>query len=120
MVAFPEDPTGALRRLRGDPLSTSPADSWLGARAAGEKVTVVVSVKNWAAQEIRLLGIRSCACSVANEFPIRIPPHGAVDVKLETRFPARAGDFAGRFEFFTDDKSQPLVVGRFAGRAVMD
>ena len=116
-AVFHDDPLGTLARLRGEPLSVSPAESWVGTGVPGEEATFTASVTNGSKKEVRLLGLRSCACSVAEEFPIAIPAGGAGHVTVRIRFPAGPGEFAGRFAFFTDDKSQPLVAGRFSGRS---
>jgi hypothetical protein len=65
----------ALARLRGEPLGVTPPVLDFGAGKPGDQLTVIVTIRNWTTEPVRLIGGTSdCVCISTLDLPMRIEP----------------------------------------------
>lgn len=110
-------PAAALARLRGDELTVSPGYLDFGTLSAGDRRDVTLTVSNWSAAPVRLIGGTSdCTCTTLSDLPITIPPGGRADVTVTMVAPASAGALTRTVVLRTDHAGQPMVRVRLGGR----
>lgn len=88
-----------------------------GEESVGAVKRFSVTVTNSSSRDIRILGGSvSCSCTTTQNLPVTVPADGEVVVEIELKFRGTPGQFEHRFEFFTDDKTQPKLHGVIVGR----
>jgi hypothetical protein len=112
-------PSVALNRLRGESLVVSREVTDLGPLVRGTVREFQIQVRNQTDRSIRIEGgTADCAVSATDDLPLVVPPRGARNLRIRIALGGRPGPFQRAFVLFTDDKSQPRVIGRVAGRLV--
>lgn len=94
----------AIAKLRGEPLSVSPALLDFGHGKPGESLTTSVTVRNYTTDPVRLIGGTSdCSCLVTQDLPVTIPPGESVSIAVRLKVPGGTpGHLTRRVEVFTD------------------
>jgi hypothetical protein len=100
-----------LAKLRGLPFQTSPSVLDFGTGEAGTTIDRQLTVKNYKATPLRLIGGTSdCSCLATQSLPITIPANSQAEVTIRLRIPAGTpGELARLVELYTDDPSQPKI-----------
>jgi hypothetical protein len=100
-----------LAKLRGLPFQTSPSVLDFGTGEAGTTIDRQLTVKNYKAVPLRLIGGTSdCSCLATQSLPITIPANSQAEVTIRLRIPAGTpGELARLVELYTDDPSQPKI-----------
>ena len=100
-----------LAKLRGLPFQTSPSVLDFGTGEAGTTIDRQLTVKNYKATPLRLIGGTSdCSCLATQSLPITISANSQADVTIRLRIPAGTpGELARLVELYTDDPSQPKI-----------
>jgi hypothetical protein len=118
LLAF-DDPAAALARLRGEPITVEPSLSEVGDGIAQEQRAITIELKNHGTRPVRVVGgTANCACIATGHLPISIAPHESRPISVKMTFKGESGRFQRSFALYTDDKNQPVVVARFAGRVI--
>jgi hypothetical protein len=112
-----DDPRATLARLRGEPLTIEPIQTWLGDGNSDEQRAFTIHVSNRGNQPVQIVGgTASCGCNPTADVPILIPAGESRPLSVTVFFRGQPGRFQGFFILFTDDKGQPTLQGRFSGR----
>lgn len=110
-------PAAALARLRGDELTVSPGYLDFGVLPAGAHRDATLTVSNWSAAPVRLIGGTSdCTCTTLSDLPVTIPPGGRADVTVTMVAPSSAGALTRTVILRTDHPGQPIVRVRLGCR----
>ncbi|MFO0799087.1 MAG: DUF1573 domain-containing protein [Gemmataceae bacterium] len=110
-------PTAALARLRGDTLIAEPPYLDLGTVPAGERQEAPLTVTNWSAGPLRLIGGTSdCTCTTLSDLPVTIPPGGRAVVTIRLVPPQGAGHLLRAVMLRTDSPDQPELRVRIGCR----
>jgi hypothetical protein len=117
-LAF-ESPGHALAYLRGESVLVEPAVSDVGSAPPGVATELRITIKNLTDHAIRLTGgMQDCTCLTTQDLPVSVPAHGNVTVRVVLGFRGSPGKFQQRFHFYTDESSQPVLIGRAVGRVL--
>jgi hypothetical protein len=104
-------------RLRGEVILLPYGDSDAGSAPRGEVRTVLVVAENLTDEPVKFVGgTASCSCVAIADFPLIVPPHAQVEVRVLVKFAGETGTFLHNFEWYTDSPFQPCVGGRIAGQ----
>ena len=103
-VALYGSPAAALAQLRGEMLTLSSDYIDFGRGSAGQVMDASVSIYNWTAQPVRLVGGTSdCSCVTTADLPLTIPAGQARVVTIRMKIPAtKAGAVTRMAELWTD------------------
>ena len=100
-----------LAKLRGLPFHTTPSVLDFGTGEAGTSIDRQLTVKNYKATPLRLIGGTSdCSCLATQSLPITIPANSQAEVTIRLRIPAGTpGELARLVELYADDPIQPKI-----------
>jgi hypothetical protein len=114
-----DDAGAALARLRGEPITVEPSISWVGEKPAREQETFTIRLTNYESTPVRIYGgTADCGCVTTGDLPVTLPPHESRVIRVTVKFKGRPGLFQRRFLLYADDRNQPTVLARIAGRVV--
>jgi hypothetical protein len=100
-------------------MSVEPSLSWAGEGVAEEERTLTIQLTNHGDQPVQVIGgTANCACITTTDLPISIPPRESRPIDVKVTFKGGVGRFQRNFVLYTDDKNQPVIKARFAGRVV--
>jgi hypothetical protein len=118
-LLFSGDPATALARLRGEPITVEPSVSWVGERPAQDEDTFTIQLTNHGDQAVQVFGgTANCSCIATGDLPMSIPPHESRQISVNVMFKGQPGLFERRFILYVDNRNQPIVLARFAGRVL--
>lgn len=112
-------PTGdkLLAKVQGRTVALQSSVVDAGEEPEGTVKPLSVTVTNTSSRDVRLIGGSvSCTCTTTQNLPVTVPAEGQVVVEIELKFRGTPGQFEHRFDFITDDKTQPRLHGVIIGR----
>ncbi len=88
-----------------------------GEEPVGTVKRLTVTVTNASSKDVRIIGgSANCSCTTTQNLPVTVSADGTAEVEIELKFRGTPGQFDHKFEFFTDDKTQPKLHGVIVGR----
>jgi hypothetical protein len=111
--------SSTLALLRSESLVIEPAVIDLGSGPRGVSRTFSIRVRNRSDHPIRLLGgTAGCKGVATKSMPLSIQARETENVIIVVRFTGPVGHGQQPYRLYTDDPSQPVLVGRCAGLLV--
>jgi Protein of unknown function (DUF1573)/Methylamine utilisation protein MauE len=111
-------PAAALAYLRGQRLSVEPRLVDVGEGYLGEQTEILVRLRNWTEQPIRVVGgSADCSCVVTDDLPTTVEPGATSLLKVRLQMKAPPGQFTRLATLYTDDERFRVVTFRVTGHS---